>query len=172
MSCLLNQGRALPCKDSTGSVKTFYLGNFSELSGVTFNSTGGLITGITSTNVWYEFQVPKESSAFEEVQAGNVQNGTNTFTQTLTIVVNKWDYELRDAIYLLATGTLVGIIKDQNGKYWFAGYQNGLDMTEATGGTGTAFADRNGYSITLTGVEPKPSFEVDPSVIATLNITI
>jgi hypothetical protein len=41
---------------------------------------------------------------------------------------------------------------------------NGLEATAGTAGSGTAFGDRNGYEITLSGMEPDPMFLIASTV--------
>jgi hypothetical protein len=43
---------------------------------------------------------------------------------------------------------------------------NGLEATAGTAGTGTAFGDRNGYEITLSGMEPDPMFLIASTVFS------
>jgi len=44
-------------------------------------------------------------------------------------------------------------VKDNNDKMWALGEVNGLDLTGGGSGSGTAFGDRNGYTLTFTGNE-------------------
>jgi hypothetical protein len=59
----------------------------------------------------------------------------------------------RNEILLLAKNNLVAIVKDNNDKMWILGFANGLDITGGGSATGTAFGDRNGYTLTFTGNE-------------------
>jgi len=58
--------------------------------------------------------------------------------------------------------------KTNNGKYWYLGKNNGLDITAGNSGTGTAIGDRSGYTLTFTGKEAALSPEVSSSIIAAL----
>jgi len=71
---------------------------------------------------------------------------------------------VRNEIKLLAQNTLIAVAKDNNGKYWLVGRQNGIDLTTGTMGTGTAFGDRSGFDLTFAGSEPEPMVEVNSSV--------
>jgi hypothetical protein len=59
----------------------------------------------------------------------------------------------RNEILLLAKNNLVALVKDNNDKIWVLGFANGLDITGGGSATGTAFGDRNGYTLTFTGNE-------------------
>lgn len=45
--------------------------------------------------------------------------------------------------------SLVAVVKDSNGAYWYLGKTRGLDVTAGTAGTGTAQGDRSGFTLTL-----------------------
>jgi hypothetical protein len=45
------------------------------------------------------------------------------------------------------------IVKDNNGNFFLAGYEHGMDVTGGTVVTGTEFGDLTGYTLTLTGME-------------------
>jgi hypothetical protein len=45
----------------------------------------------------------------------------------------------------------------------YVGEEYGVQLLTGTGGTGTAFSDRNGYALTFTGVEPNPSAFISAS---------
>jgi hypothetical protein len=55
---------------------------------------------------------------------------------------------------------LLVIVQDNNNRYWVLGAANGLEATAGTAGTGTAFGDRSGYEMTLTGMEPDPMLSI------------
>ena len=75
---------------------------------------------------------------------------------------------MRNEILLLAKNTLVAVVEDQNGTYWYLGRFNGLDITTGTASSGLAQADRNGYQLTFTGGEKELAPTVSSAVIATL----
>jgi len=51
-------------------------------------------------------------------------------------------------------GMLVHVaVKDNNGNAWLFGYERGLIVSASSSATGTAFNERNGYSVTFTGRE-------------------
>jgi hypothetical protein len=71
----------------------------------------------------------------------------------LEIILNKLQVNTRNEILLLAKNRLVALVKDNNDKMWALGEVNGLDLTGGGSGSGTAFGDRNGYTLTFTGNE-------------------
>ena len=62
------------------------------------------------------------------------------------------------------------IVLDNNGKYWFLGYDNPVTATAATGQSGTAFGDFGGYNVELTDNSKELPYEVTAEAIAGLTI--
>jgi hypothetical protein len=171
-NCFLTEGLELTgcTKSNVGGVETVYIANFKQLvpGGAVANkfvyddtTTGQItsITGLTGTT-FYQFDTVKETSSLAEAINVNVQNGTLSFVPTISLVMNKLDTAKRNLIHMLATGLLIAVVKDNNGKYWMAGYTKGLDVTAVEAGTGTALGDRNGATVTLTGAEKFPIAEL------------
>ena len=98
----------------------------------------------------------------------STENGTLFFEQNLTIVVNKLSAAVNAEIKLLAQNVLIAVVKDNNNKFWMLGKDRGIDMTASTGGSGTAFGDRSGYSLVFMGKEPDLLYEVNSTVAAAL----
>ena len=69
---------------------------------------------------------------------------------------------------LLAKNLLVAVAKDNNGKYWYLGKTRGIDLTAGSATSGTADADRSGYTLTFAGSEPELAPEVNSAVAAAL----
>ena len=168
MACAITSGYTLDCKDSTGGLVEVYFINKGDVS--TMTEASGVITALTKATgkQFYKYELPKQTSSLTETITGSIENGTVFYAQELVIIVNKLTVAVRNQIKLLAQATLLAVGKDQNGRYWLIGYQNGIDLTTGTSGTGTAYGDRSGYSLTFTGAEPQPMFEVEASVAAAL----
>ena len=60
------------------------------------------------------------------------------------------------------------IIEDSNGNVWLSGLSEGSYVTAIDGGTGTAKADANGYTVTFTAMEPLQAYGVDPTIVAAI----
>ena len=153
MACALTQNYTLDCKDSIGGIKTLWFAAVEDIA--SWTGTGGTYTGVTmdSGKYFWKYDLVKESSNFAEAVNTNVQNGTVFYAQTLEIILNKLQVNTRNEILLLAKNRLVAIVVDNNDKAWVLGKDNGLDITGGGSATGTAFGDRNGYTLTFTGNE-------------------
>ena len=77
------------------------------------------------------------------------------------MIFNKLSADKRNEILLMAQNNkLVAVALDNNGKYWSIGISRGAYMTSGTATSGVAYADRSGYELVISGLEPQPAFEV------------
>lgn len=153
MACALTQGYALDCRDSLGGIVEVYFIEKANLSAITVAS--GSVSAITKVvgKKFYKYElVPGTSSLTENINA-NVANGTVFYAQELSIVLNKLQTATRNEILLLAQNTLVAVIKDNNDNTWLLGRINGINITGGNAATGTAHADRSGYTLTFSASE-------------------
>lgn len=168
MACALTQGYTLDCRDSLGGITEVYFMAFQDISSTT--EASGVITALTKVagKRFYKYELTKGTSVMTENVNSNVQNGTLYFTPELTIILNKLQANTRNEILLLAKNLLVAVAKDNNGKYWYLGKTRGIDLTAGSATSGTAEADRSGYTLTFAGAEPSLSPEVNSAVAAAL----
>jgi hypothetical protein len=88
----------------------------------------------------------------------------------VSLVLSRRETTKRDAIEKLVSGQkqLLIIILDSNGNYWLFGKDEGSYVTAIEGGSGTAKADANGYTITFTSMEKDQAWGVDPVIVSGL----
>ena len=74
---------------------------------------------------------------------------------------------MQKRIYTMAKNPDLRIILETNngsqdgvGKYFLLGQYNGLTLSGGTAQSGTAFGDKNGYTLTFTSQEPTPASEI------------
>ena len=179
MSCsLLTSGWPKGCKDNAGGLKRILLANKDEVLAFTEDTTGSLpvpsgeITDITmiAGAMFYEFVPNKMSSNWVENIQANAQNGTIGYEQVLTMIFAKNEAAARNRVVLLGQGEVYAIVEDYNGKYFLLGEFNGCELTGGSSSSGTALSDLNGWTLTLTAMEPEPAKEVTAAAIATLDI--
>ena len=157
------------CNDGFGGIQKIFLANGPVES---FTETAGVVSVITvggsalAPADFFEFEVPRQTSTFNETITATQENGTVTYQQDITMVFNQMEAAKRNQILLMAQATtMVAIAEDGNGKYWSIGLEFGAYMSAGTATSGTAYADRNGYEITISGMEKTPSFEVDSAIV-------
>jgi hypothetical protein len=166
MPCALTTGFTLDCKDAIGGVKSVRLTTLAEYEALDATVSGGLITawGSVST-VFFKYDQLKETSSLTETINSNVQNGSIYYTPEVTIVLSKLDDTRRNEIKLLAQNRLVAIVEtnDETPRFFVVGVTTGLEVSAGTSATGTAYADLQGYNITLSGMEAAPMLQLDPA---------
>jgi len=169
MSCNITAGFTLDCNDSNGGIEKIFIAN-GPVESIT--ETSGTITAITvggsalTPSDFFEFEVPRQTSSFTETINVSNENGTVFYDQALTMIFNKMEASKRDQILLLSQNNeMVVVFKDNNGKYFSVGVERGAYMTAGTSVSGVAYGDRNGYELTISGMEEQPSFEVTGSIV-------
>ena len=169
MSCNITAGFTLDCNDSNGGIEKIFIANGPVES---IAETSGTITAITvggsalTPSDFFEFEVPRQTSSFTETINVSNENGTVFYDQALTLIFNKMEASKRDQILLLSQNNeMVVVFKDNNGKYFSVGVERGAYMTAGTSVSGVAYGDRNGYELTISGMEEQPSFEVTGSIV-------
>lgn len=158
MSCnnsILNSF-TLDCNDNQGGVAEIKVRAFSSTlvsGGLATVTSGGITFAGAGLNDWYLFECAQETSVAMEDGVTDRATGTSVKTQTVTYINNKLKQAFRNTLNNLH-GMLVHVaVKDKNGNSWLFGYENGMIVSASNSGTGTAFGDRNGYSVTFTGRE-------------------
>ncbi len=169
MNCILESGIALECLSNTGGIRNVYIGAYSDDTAFTYGTDGEIDT-VTSTESFYTFKFRPQTSGFTEEATISVENGTNFFTQNVTMTFHKMDAVKRNTILLLLQTTTHVVVEDQNGLFWWVGLANGANMTTTTTAAGTSYGDLNGYSITVTGLEPTAATNLSDAGFATLTI--
>ena len=173
MACSnLSAGFTLDCNESNGGVEKIFIANGPVQSITTASGNSGIVDEIVvggsplTPADFYEFEVPRQTSSFTETHTVNQTNGTLFYDQALSMVFNKMEADKRNQLLLMGQATnMVVVYKDNNGKYWSVGLERGAYMTAGTSVSGTAYGDRNGYEITISGAELYPSYEVTSSIV-------
>ena len=172
-NCALTSDYSYGCDVGTGGTKEVWLIELNNLNATTpYVESSGTITSITKLagQIFRKYQLVLETSNFEEDVVGSRANGTIFYNQKGTIIINKQNVAVRNEILLLAKNYLVMIIHDNNDTYRMFGRQYGLRMETGAATTGTAWGDRNGYTLNFTGKEPELAPFVQLSVISTLQV--
>jgi hypothetical protein len=167
-NCALTSDYSFGCDVGAGGNKEAYFIEKENITGYTESS--GTITAITKATgkIFRKYQLVLETSNWTETITGNRQNGTNFYAQAGTVIINKQQVAVRNEIMLLAKNQLVAVVKDNNGFFKLYGRDDGLMLLGGTADTGTAWADRNGYTLNFTGNERELAPFVSDATIATL----
>lgn len=156
MACIIINGIEIDCADSVGGIAEIYLTEFTNVPQANITASSGIITAIScsSGKKFWTFQLEKENAQFIQTPQRSVENGTLFYDQSLTFTIKgKMTAARRNALHILMQNRLMIIIKDNNGNLQLIGQVYGADITAAEAGTGKAFGDMNGYSLTASGKE-------------------
>lgn len=168
MACTIIEGHFLLCRDAVSGIKNIWITEFSNIS--SYTETSGTITAMSqaaSTKFW-KYDLEKENAILDEEDINSVENGTRFWQPTLSFSMRKLSAKNRNNIKLVGQNRIAAIVLTNNGDYKAVGFTNGLDLTTAKGSSGKAFGDMNGYSVTFTGKETAPIFDVSSSVISSM----
>ncbi len=169
--CDISLGRLEPCKTSVGGLKAVYFMNNGDATGVTYDATDtDAITAIAGTPSGYKYDL-KGNSSFEQTINSSRENGTTFFTQTLNLTLKSITAKDLKQIKLLAYGRPQVIVEDNNGKLFYAGLKNGMEVTGGTIVTGAAMGDLSGFTLTVVGEEPVPANMIITS-LTTAGVTV
>lgn len=171
MACDISLGRLEPCKTSVGGLKAVYIMNEGDATGVTYDATDtDAITAIQGTPSGYKYDL-KGNSSFEQTINSSRENGTTFFTQTLNLTLKGLTAKDLKQIKLLAYGRPQVIVEDNNGKLFYAGLKNGMEVTGGSIVTGAAMGDLSGFTLTIVGEEPVPANMIIVS-LTTAGVTV
>lgn len=173
----LTAGLSKSCETNAGGINKIYITDFENVTGYTIGAAtapqvGDWIDAITmgGSTKFYEFQTNKNVCNYTESVAIDLNNGTTFFNQVVTLVLSRRETTKRTAIEKLVDGQkqLLVIVLDSNNNYWLFGKVEGAYVTAIEGGSGTAKADANGYTITFTAMEPDQAWGVDPTIVSAI----
>lgn len=170
VSCVLTQDFNLnaDCRDAIGGIKEIYVIEIGNVSSVT--EASGVVTAITKATGSYfrKYTLIRATSKASDTVTTSEQTGTVFSTQSVEIVINKRNANIRNEIMIMARVNLQFVVVDNNNNAFLYGRDFGLTMGAGTGDTGTAWGDRNGYTLPFSGNERELALQVADSVIATL----
>jgi hypothetical protein len=167
MACSITAGFQLGCRDNTGGIKNIYIlsGSIDSISG-----SQGLITSISGSGTYYQFQLFRQTSNYSEEIVATPENGTVVYNQTCNAVFFKMQTATRNQVRVLAQNPNLSIVIETNNgsengaaRWFLMGQVNGAQLLSGTSATGTAFSDLNGYNLVFSGNEPNPASEISGS---------
>lgn len=146
------------CQPNLGGIKNIWLADWeadvATLTGAEGETTadkliGNKVTALKEDIIWTHYPMRKNTCSMTST-LNNSTEGASYVTTELAMVFSKMETQKRIAIQALAIGQVMAVVEDSNGERWFLGADEPLTATAGTGETGTAKADSNRYSLTLT----------------------
>lgn len=156
-------GIARNCTPSIGGVKEVYIANYDEVTlGIEGEDPVPVIASVTGTFKKYEMR--RESGALTSTISLDPKTHTRYVTSEVTLVFAHMDEEKRAEVEKIINGDVAVIVRDANGKCWYLGAYNPVNVSGGTAQTGTAAGDANNYTLTLQDVSPYLPQDVTPYV--------
>lgn len=147
------------CQPNIGGIKNLWLADYVE-EGATIEISNGegedrtklvdaSVQGFAEGVTWIKYPMRKNTCSMTST-LNNSTDGASYVTTELAMVFSKMETAKRVAIQALAIGECMAVVEDSNGEMWFLGADAPLTATAGAGETGTAKADANRYTLTLT----------------------
>lgn len=146
-----------------GGIKRVIVANKEDVSNIVISD--GKVSEIEGTGNFCTYHLKRNTASMSSSYQINAENGTRYVQTDVVMIFNRMETSKRVEMTALAQNELVLIVEDANGKFWLLGKDEPVMATAGDGQTGTARADRNGYSITLQDNSYEMPYEVDPEVI-------
>ena len=160
-------GIGIDCRGSVGGISTVYLGNLPKTENW-FSITNGIVTSFNDVE-FFEYKPNKESSFFIEYY-NRVDEYIFLFKQVIDLKISSPNSERQEQINKMSGSNLVIIIKDNLGKYFIIGSENGAVLSGGTLNSGKKYQDGNIYSLEFISIQKTTAYEVDEKAIEkTLN---
>lgn len=166
MSCTVTlTGIALDCGTNLSGVKAIYLANDASVGNVTVSDNE--ISAIDASAGTFKKYVPaKNTGSLTKTLTKDESTGVMYYTNEVVAQFNKMETAKRTEISNIDRGQFKAIVLDNNGKYWFLGYNNYVSATAVTGQTGAGIDEGNFYTLTLTDISAELPYEVQAEAIA------
>lgn len=161
-------GLVRDCNPSMGGIVEALIANSIDVSEVTITDNEVSAITMAQSAKFKRYAFARNTGSLSSNYTIDQATGVRYVASDLVLQFNRMETAKRVEISALAQNDLVVIVKDANGKYWYLGYDEPVNATAGDGLTGTARADRNGYSITLQDNSHEMPYEVDPDIIAAL----
>lgn len=148
------------CLHSMGGIKEVYIANHSDVASVTVTDDKIDAIAMAASAKFKKFQFARQTGSMSSNYTIDETAGVNYVTTDIVMVFNRMETAKRIEITALAQAGLALIVLDNNGKYWYCGYDMPVRASQVDGLTGTAVGDRNGYSLTLQDNSQELPYEI------------
>ena len=180
----IDKGIGVECSNlqSTGGITQILLRSWNTNDAVVYGNAASehdidSILTSSSAAAWFVFENKNETGALT-VNATK-ENGSTAFECTLTFMIPQINNDRFAEIQAMLDTCMMGAVKDTNGSWWVIGAsekyanedvaaksQTFLNFTSAEGGTGAAYSDESGMTVTLTARQ----FELPRKYIGTVTV--
>lgn len=157
--CIAFTGVTKDCGSSIGGIKRAWGACFDNVGKPTI--ANDMISAIPDTAQWHEFEFRRQTGSVTTTITRDDTNGTLYYESAIVLQFTKQETAKRLEINALAASDTSWIIQDENDNFWYFGFDNPVTLSDGTAETGTAWADFNGYNITLTDVSKLLPYQIE-----------
>jgi hypothetical protein len=163
----IDLGLAVGCADlqATGGITQILLRDWAAGDAVTYGAAGthsisSIVDNGTATANWFVYEFKNETPALT-INATK-ENGSTAFECGLSFFLPRLDLVKFSELQNMITDCMMGMALDTNGNWWVLGVselyanedvqsrnQTFLDVTSMEGGTGAAYSDESGMTVSL-----------------------
>ena len=144
------------CDGNTGGIKNVWVALKCDVAATKGqDDANNYVATVTAANSqdkpkpFYEYAFRKNTSSFTSTLNADQDNMTSYWTTELTMQFKKTEAAKRMSLMALVQNDCVAVVEDNNGVYWFLGFDEPLVATAGTHNSGTQRSDANMYEITL-----------------------
>lgn len=143
-------GLVRDCAANVGGIKAVYIANKDDVSGVTL--TSDVITAISMEGgaKFKGYYFKRGQASMTSTPAFNDAGDYAGEDTVLSLSFMRQDATKRLEMAALSVGELAVIVLDNNGNYWYLGYDNPVLRTGGDSASGAAATDTNAYGLELT----------------------
>ena len=183
----IDTGLAIGCTDlqATGGISQILLREWTTTDVVTYDTSTPSVHSILSildaspatTADWFVYEFKNETPSL--TIAATKENGSTAFECGLSFMLPRLELSKNNALQSMLNECMMGIAKDTNGKYWVLGVsekyanedvasrsQTFLNMATIEGGTGAAYSDESGVTVSLMARQ----FELPREYVGTVDV--
>tara|TARA_R100001443_G_scaffold4358_4_gene12874 strand:- start:3868 stop:4449 length:582 start_codon:yes stop_codon:yes gene_type:complete len=180
----IDKGIGVECSNlqSTGGIEQILLRSWTANDAVVYGNAASehdidSILTSSSAAAWFVFESKNETGAL--AVSATKENGSTAFECTISFMIPQINNDRFAEIQAMLDTCMMGMVKDTNGSWWVIGAsekyanedvasksQTFLNFTSAEGGTGAAYSDESGMTVTLTARQ----FELPRKYIGTVTV--
>lgn len=179
----IDTGLAIACADlqATGGITQILLRSWGATDAITYGATGthsiASILEVAADANWFVYEFKNETPAL--TINGTKENGSTAFECGLTFMLPRLELSKNNALQSMLNECMMGMALDTNGKWWVLGVsekyanedvasrsQTYLNMATIEGGTGAAYSDESGVTVSLMARQ----FELPREYVGTVTV--
>ena len=162
----IDTGLSIDCADlqSTGGITQILLRSWGATDAITYGATGThsivSILEVAADANWFVYEFKNETPALT-INATK-ENGSTAFECGLSFMLPRLELTKNNALQSMLNECMMGMALDTNGQWWVLGVsekyanedvasrsQTFLNMATIEGGTGAAYSDESGVTVSL-----------------------